>query len=450
MFTRSSVASSDPTMAVGIIDGENEIAGSFNGTFSGDGLDAVSGRFTARALSGTVLVADEEGREIARAPEIRLTVRGDSTVTLFRVVIGNRFHWERAEDQTFQGNLVLKLRENGTIVAISEIGLEDYLKSVISSEMNAAAPVEFLKAHSILSRSWLLAALKRKGDAKERAADAAKAIERDGEIVRWYEQEDHDLYDVCADDHCQRYQGITKIISAHVGQVIGETRGKVLVYGDEICDARYSKACGGLTEKFSTSWEGREVPYLTSVADSVVPHYSIRTEEEATRWILTEPEAYCNTKDKTILEKILPHFDRETENFFRWKVVYGREELEEILREKSGFDFGTLKEILPLQRGPSGRIYRLQIIGSGKSMIVGKELEIRRWLSRTHLYSSAFTVMAERNPSGEASSFIFRGAGWGHGVGLCQIGAAVMAAQGFKAEEILCHYFPGTEIARFY
>jgi SpoIID/LytB domain protein len=275
-------------------------------------------------------------------------------------------------------------------------------------------------------------------------------LEREGEVVRWYEQEDHDLYDVCADDHCQRYQGVTKIVSAHVGQVITETRGKVIVYGDEICDARYSKACGGLTEKFATAWKDREVPYLTTLADSAVPHYPIRAEEEAAHWILTEPEAYCNTKNRAILERILPRFDQETENFFRWKVVYGREELEEILREKSGFDFGTLKEILSLQRGPSGRIYRLQIIGSRKSMIVGKELEIRRWLSRTHLYSSAFIVTAEHSPSGEVSSFTLHGAGWGHGVGLCQIGAAVMATRGFKAEEILHHYFPDTEITRIY
>ena len=440
----------EPRMTVGIIDGQAEVTGSLNGLFSGNGVECAPGKFSARAASGAMVLADEEGREIARAPEIRLVAGKDSTLTLFGVLIGKRFHWERPEDQTFQGNLILRLREDATIAAINEIGLEDYLRSVISSEMNAAAPIEFLKTHSILSRSWLLAALKRKRDVQAKVAGAVTMVEEEGEIVRWYEQEDHDLYDVCSDDHCQRYQGITKIFSGQVEQVIGETRGKVIVYGGEICDARYSKACGGLTEEFSTAWEDREVPYLQCLADAPVQHDPIRTEEQASRWVLSEARAYCNTKDQAILEKVLPEFDRETENFFRWKTVYARQELEEILREKSGFDFGTLEELRPLQRGPSGRVYRLQIVGSRRTVIVGKELEIRRWLSRTHLYSSAFVVTAEHDPSGEVSSFTLHGAGWGHGVGLCQIGAAVMASQGFKAEEILRHYFPGTEIARVY
>ncbi len=440
----------EPKMDVGILDRQAEIRGCLNGLFSGNGIESVSGRFSAKAASEAVLLADEQGREIARAAEIRLVACKGSTFTLLHVIIGNRFHWERGEDQTFQGNLILKPRKDGTIVAINEIGLEEYLKSVISSEMNAAAPIEFLKAHSILSRSWLLAALKRKRDVNAGTERTATTIERQGEIVRWYEQEDHDLYDVCADDHCQRYQGITKILSGRVEQVIGETRGKVMVYGDEICDARYSKACGGLTEEFATAWEDRKVPYLRSFADGPVQHDPVRTEEQASRWVLSEARAYCNTKDKAILEKVLPDFDRETENFFRWKVVYSRLELEGILREKSGYDFGTLKELLPLQRGPSGRIYRLQIVGSKRTMIVGKELEIRRWLSRSHLYSSAFIVTAEHDQSGEVASFILHGAGWGHGVGFCQIGAAVMADQGFKAEEILQHYFPGMEVARAY
>ena len=441
---------SEPKMAVGIIDRQAEIAVCLNGLYSGEGFGPASGTFSAKAEPGKILLADAEGRQVARGTNIRLTATKGSTFTLFDVVIGSRFHWERTEEQVFQGNLILRLREDGTIAAINEIDLEDYLKSVISSEMSAAAPIEFLKAHSILSRSWLLAALKRKKDVKGRPTGAGRMAEGEGEIVRWYEQEDHDLYDVCADDHCQRYQGVTKIFSPHVEQVVGETRGTVLAYEGEICDARYSKACGGLTEEFPTAWEDRKVPYLTSIPDSSARHDPVRTEEEAAHWVLSEPVAYCNTKDKALLERILPTFDQETGNFFRWETAYSRKELEEIIREKSGFDFGTLKEIRPLQRGPSGRIYRLQIVGSKKNVIVGKELEIRRWLSKTHLYSSAFVVTVERDLSGEVSSFTFHGAGWGHGVGLCQIGAAVMAAQGFKAEEILRHYFPGTEIARIY
>ena len=268
-------------------------------------------------------------------------------------------------------------------------------------------------------------------------------------MIRWYDREDHDLFDVCADDHCQRYQGITKIVSKQAEEAVRETRGMVITYQDEICDARYSKACGGITEEFDTAWDDKRVPYLASISDASVPHRPIRTEEEASRWILSDPEAYCNTKDEGLLEKILPDFDRETKGFFRWTIEYSREELEEILREKSGFDFGTLQEIVPLRRGPSGRISRLKIVGSKRSMVVGKELEIRRWLSRSHLYSSAFVVTVNIIP-GEAERFIFHGAGWGHGVGLCQIGAAVMATRGFSAEEILRHYFRGVEIKKIY
>jgi SpoIID/LytB domain protein len=270
------------------------------------------------------------------------------------------------------------------------------------------------------------------------------------ELIRWYDREDHDVYDVCADDHCQRYQGITKIISAQAGDAILETRGMVITSGEKICDARYSKACGGLTENFETAWDDIHVAYLASISDSPVYHHPISNEEEAARWILSEPVAYCNTEDTRILEKILPDFDRETKDFFRWIVQYPREELEEILREKSGFDLGTLQAIVPLQRGPSGRISRLKLVGSRKSIIVGKELEIRRWLSRSHLYSSAFVVKAHHNVNGEVERFVFHGAGWGHGVGLCQIGAAVMASKGFSAKEILGHYFPGTELRRLY
>ena len=269
-------------------------------------------------------------------------------------------------------------------------------------------------------------------------------------MIRWYDREDHDLFDVCSDDHCQRYQGITKIVSKQAEEAVRETRGMVITYQNEICDARYSKACGGITEEFDTAWDDKRVSYLTSISDAPVSHQPISTEEEASAWILSEPEVYCNTKDESLLNKILPDFDRETKSFFRWRVEYSRQELEEILRKKSGFDFGTLQEIVTLSRGPSGRISRLKIVGSKKSMVVGKELQIRRWLSRSHLYSSAFVVAVKPYPNGEVERFIFKGAGWGHGVGLCQIGAAVMATKGFSAEEILRHYFRGVEMKKIY
>jgi len=426
------------------MDRQTEVNGRLDGDFRGDGFGPVSGRVSAKATAGMIVLFNQTNHEIARSPSIRLTAQEGSTFSLFNVTIGSRFHWERTEDQTFQGELILHLREDGAIYAINEIPLEDYLKSVISSEMSAEAPMEFLKAHAILSRSWLLAALDRKEKTKEVPIRTEKIIE--GEVMRWYDREDHDLFDVCSDDHCQRYQGITKIVSRQAEEAVGETLGMVITFQDEICDARYSKACGGITEEFETAWDDKRVPYLGSISDASVPYSPTRTEEEASTWILSEPDAYCNTKDEHLLGKILPDFDREIKSFFRWRVEYSRQELEEILREKSGFDFGTLQEIIPLKRGPSGRISRLKIVGSKKSMLVGKELEIRRWLSRSHLYSSAFVVKVKYHSAGEAKQFIFHGAGWGHGVGLCQIGAAVMATKGFSAEKILKHYFRGVKI----
>jgi SpoIID/LytB domain protein len=395
-------------------------------------------------MAGMIVLFDESRRVICRSPSIRLTILKDAVFTLCNVTIGNHFHWKRTEDQTFHGDLILQLRKDETIAALNEIPLEDYLKSVICSEMSASAPMEFLKVHAILSRSWLLAALDCKKKTKETSIPAWKTNEKEDEVIRWYDRTDHDLFDVCADDHCQRYQGITKIMSEQAKEAVRGTCGMVITYQNEICDARYSKACGGITEDFVTAWDDKRVSYLTSISDAPVPHQPIRTEEEASAWIFSDPDAYCHPKDEDLLKKILPDFDRETKSFFRWKIEYSRSELEEILREKSGFDFGTLKEIVPLSRGPSGRISRLKIVGTKRSIVVGKELEIRRWLSRSHLYSSAFLVTVE------AERITLYGAGWGHGVGLCQIGAAVMATQGFSAEEILKHYFRGVEIQKIY
>ena len=429
-------------ITVGIMDHQTEIAGRLDGDFRVNEFGTLSGRFSAKATGGMIILTDEAHGEICRSKLIKLTGHEDSLFTLSNVTIGRCFHWEKKEDQTHQGDLILNLRKNGTIAVINEIHVEDYLTSVISSEMNATAPIEFLKAHAILSRSWLLAGLDRKKRKKETTVRAEKTSK--DEVIRWYGRQDHDLFDVCADDHCQRYQGITKILSEQARKAVRETHGMVITYRDEICDARYSKACGGLTEEFATVWSDKQVSYLVSTSDASTSHHLIKTEEEARRWILSEPEAYCNTEDEALLQKILLYSDRETKGFFRWRVEYSREELEEIIRKKSGFDVGTLNEIIPLQRGPSGRISRLRIVGSKRSIVVGKELEIRRWFSRSHLYSSAFIVTVE------TGRLIFHGAGWGHGVGLCQIGAAVMATKGFSAQEILKHYFREVEIKKMY
>ncbi len=432
------------------MDRQHNVRGFFNGSFYIGKLTPLTGGFFVTATPGTVILFDDRDNEINRAPEVRLSQNGDSTFTLYDVTIGKHFHWERKENQTFRGDIVLKARDDGTIAVINSINVESYLTSVISSEMKDAAPAEFLKAHSIISRSWLLRSLDRKNKKTGTEENRPHSGSSNKEIIRWYEQEDHDIYDVCADDHCQRYQGITKIVSGRAGQAVSDTCGYVITYRNEICDARYYKACGGITEDFSTAWDDKEIPYLKGISDAQTRHGHIKTEDDARNWIFSEPEAYCNTKDRRLLEMILPDFDLETPDFFRWKTEYQRDQLEKILREKSGIDFGTLKEIRPLQRGPSGRIVRLKISGSKHSAVVGKELEIRRWLSMSHLYSSAFIVETLCDSSGEVDKFVFHGAGWGHGVGLCQIGAAVMANTGFTAEEILKHYFTGTEIHKVY
>lgn len=363
--------------------------------------------------------------------------------TLNNVVIGKQFHWQQQEAQSFKGVLRLEVKD-GNIQVINDIGVEAYLYSVISSEMSATAPAELLKAHAIISRSWLLKPI------FDKEAESAAVRERStpDEIVRWYERDTHTDFDVCADDHCQRYQGIRRASTPQVQQAIEATRGVVLAYGNHICDARFSKACGGVTELFENCWAETPYPYLQRVVDAAgadpasVPDLTV--EENADRWIRQTPTAWCDSADEAVLQSILNSYDRQTTHFYRWKVDYTTAGLSELVRRKSGIDFGTILRLEPLARGTSGRIYRLRVVGTKRTMVVGKELEIRRWLSESHLYSSAFVV--DSTPSG----FTLTGAGWGHGVGLCQIGAAVMAANGHRYPDILAHYFPSSHLATMY
>ena len=442
--------SQEPLLSVGIYEHEAETRGVLNGQFALPDKTALSGEFSIRPDHGSLALIGNGGRELARGPEIRLMPEGKATFTLRGVTIGINFHWERKEDQTFEGGLRLLPNPDGTITAINDAGVEQYLKSVISSEMSAQAPLELLRAHAITSRSWLVAMLERQKQLKHVGVPARRGRETETEIVRWYDREDHKLYDVCADDHCQRYQGITKIISPAAEQAVRDTRGVFLVSGGEICDARYSKSCGGRSEVFASAWEDRTVPYLSSVSDAAVEHPLIGSEGAAERWAHSSPEAYCNTTDGRILRQVLPSFDQETTDFYRWTVTYTQEELAALLQKRSGIDFGQVRLLEPLQRGPSGRIVRLRIVGSRRTIVVGKELEIRRWLSTSHLYSSAFVVRAEGGAHGIPAKFTLQGAGWGHGVGFCQIGAAVMAAKGFRAENIVQHYFRGAELKKLY
>ncbi|MCL4706465.1 SpoIID/LytB domain-containing protein [bacterium] len=441
---------SEPQIKVGIITRYRELRGHFNGEFRINGDLTTAGKWQARVENNDIVLTNQNDSELLRVQEIYCCPLPSSTFTLDDVIIGVEFHWERKEAQTFQGDFRLVLDKDGMLTAINEISVEDYLASVISSEMSATAPMELLKAHAITSRSWLVAMLEREKKEQQRGRRSQRTLEKAGELIRWYDREDHELFDVCADDHCQRYQGVTKIISAAAAEAVRATRGVFLVYDNQICDARFSKACGGLSENFENAWEETPIPYLSCISDAVQEHAPLRTEAEAERWILSQPEAFCNTNDGKILQQVLPSFDQETTDFFRWTVTYNREELEEILRTKSGMEFGSLQALMPMRRGPSGRIIKLKIAGTKKTLIAGKELEIRRWLSKSHLYSSAFVVRTKGETGGLPAQFTLHGAGWGHGVGFCQIGAAIMATKGYNAEEIVRHYFRGAELETLY
>jgi stage II sporulation protein D len=437
----------EPTLAVGVVDGYDEISGELGEGFSLEGRPIPAGPFRARTRNSEILLQLSSGEEVRCPSPAVFRSLHEGQFHLLDVTIGVNFHWERKEEQTFQGGLRIVARPGGKLCAINDIPLEAYLTSVISSEMSATAPAALLEAHAITSRSWLVAMLERSQHPKPLPPLPPPHPD---EIHKWYTREDHDIFDVCADDHCQRYQGISKIISKGAQSAIERTRGQFLVHAGEVCDARFYKACGGLTEEFQNTWEAVELPYLKSVSDAPTRYQEVSEEKDAEKWIMSSPKAYCNTTDGAILKQVLPSFDQETTDFFRWEVMYRREELEAIIRKKSGFDPGDLLDIIPLERGPSGRLIRCKIVGSKATRIVGKELEIRRWLSPSHLYSSAFVVRVERGSDGVPISFTFHGAGWGHGVGLCQIGAAVMAVKGFSGSEIVRHYFPGAQLEKLY
>lgn len=364
---------------------------------------------------------------------------------LYDVTIGINFHWERKEDQRFSGALKF-IVENEKITAINVLPVENYLTSVISSEMSATAPLELLKAHAVISRSWLLAQIEKNKEINSQKGEYSACTCTDTELIRWYDREDHVNFDVCADDHCQRYQGITRASTEIVRKAIEDTSGQVLMFDGRICDARFSKCCGGAFEEFQSCWEDAKYPYLAKQRDSKaeIQLPDLRDEKEADKWIRTAPSAFCNTKDKHILSQVLNNYDQETVDFYRWKVSYTQEELSALIKQRSGIDYGVVTDLIPIERGTSGRLVKLKIVGTKRTMIIGKELEIRRTLSTSHLYSSAFVV------DKEGDTFILTGAGWGHGVGFCQIGAAVMGEQGYLYNDILLHYYIGANIEKLY
>lgn len=420
----------EPSIKVGIISAR-EIRFKLNGEYTFNGQTQAQEQHTVSATPTAMEWNGSLHHDILLLPK---NANQETTFSLFDVTIGVDFHWERQETQTFRGALRL-VCDGGKVCAINILPLEEYLKSVVSSEMSPKASLNFLKAHAVISRSWLLAQIRRKESGTIPSANTASPTysprrEHDMKsILKWYDHEDHRLFDVCADDHCQRYQGITKISNPTADEAVRQTRGEVLTYAGEICDARFSKCCGGIMEEYASCWDDTQKPYLVAKPDIISDERTAGMEE-----------AFCNTSDPAVLSQVLNDFDQETTDFYRWTVDYSSQQIDTLIKEKSGVDFGHIIALRPILRGPSGRIVLLEIQGTKTTMTVGKELEIRKWLSPSHLYSSAFEV--EKLPNG----FRLNGKGWGHGVGLCQIGAAVMGARGYNYLEILQHYYPGAKI----
>ena len=438
----------EPNVSVGIVSGE-KISFALNKPYTAKG-ESIVGEQTVEFCEGGIMWNGNQYRELTFHPS-----SPDCSFSLHDVTIGVNFHWERKETQTFLGTLRLVV-EADKICAINDLPVEKYLESVISSEMSATSSLELLKAHSVISRSWLLAQIEKRRKLKEGSNNFFSFIKKDDELIRWYDREDHTIFDVCADDHCQRYQGITKETSPNVAVAIGATRGEVLMSEGDICDARFSKSCGGVSEEYQYCWENIKMPYLLAVRDTAkgvkdedtIPDLTV--EAEADKWIRTAPDAFCNTHDKTILSQVLNDFDQETTDFYRWRVEYTQQELHDLITEKMKMDLGDILDLVPVERGKSGRLCKLKIVGSKRSFTIGKELEIRRVLSTSHLYSSAFVTDKADVVDGVPQKFTLIGAGWGHGVGLCQIGAAVMGAQGYKYDQILLHYYRTADLKKLY
>ena len=436
-----------PDVTVGIVSAQ-KIHFSLNKPYLAKG-EKVLGEQVVEFSEGGVLWNGNQYSQLTFHPQ-----SADASFSLSDVTIGVNFHWERKETQTFLGTLRFVV-ESDKIVAINELPVEKYLESVISSEMSATSSLELLKAHAVISRSWLLAQMKKRREVAESGNNFFSFTKKEDTLIRWYDREDHTLFDVCADDHCQRYQGITKETSPHVAEAIRQTKGQILMDGDEICDARFSKCCGGITEEFQYCWEDTPKTYLTAVRDIAlgVEHTlpNLTNEEEAEKWIRFNPPAFCNTQDKEILSEVLNDYDQETVNFYRWKETLSQEKLQQLIADKLKMDLGAILDMKAVERGKSGRISKLQIIGTEKIFTIGKELEIRRTLSDSHLLSSAFVVdKYDKDEQGVPQRFELIGAGWGHGVGLCQIGAAVMGEQGYHYDAILLHYYQGAEIKKLY
>lgn len=364
-----------------------------------------------------------DGQKLGSTVRIVLDTNNTSShITVSNIMIGIQFHWQKHEDLDYRGIIEVGFNNQGKLVVINEIDLENYLVSVNSSEMTSDCPIGLLESQTVVARNTVLATMGK----------------------HHYNTNFH----LCSDDHCQCYHG-KKREQQVSRQAVENTWGRILLHGDEICDARYSKICGGIMEDYRYVWENRDIPYMVSGIDSDEEiNYPANTEETAKELIDTSLPAYCNTDLHKLPENLANLYS--TQNLFRWEVTYPREELESLISEKTGKDIGELQDIIPLERGDSGRLIYINLVGSDKTLKIGKELEIRRVLSKSHLYSSCFYVRKEMGTDGKVSRFILKGAGWGHGVGLCQVGATVMASKKIPYQKILEHYYKNTNLVSLY
>ncbi|MBX3278755.1 MAG: SpoIID/LytB domain-containing protein [Acidobacteria bacterium] len=442
----------EPQLSIGILEEAESLECEISGDFAlADGRSIPSGCYRIVPYADGLTLM---GEQMPIASDIAFDLMpqdASGSFTLSNVVIGKGFHWERREQQSFSGALHIRRSPTGRLTIINRVGLERYLESVISSEMSDQAAPEFLKAHAVISRSWVLAQLPHW---RENRPEPPAVLPGSDEIVRWYDRENHDEFDVCADDHCQRYQGTAKAATKNARSAVEATYGMVLTFGGRLCDARFSKSCGGITERFSSAWANVEAPYLDVRYDgeALPPGFELplRSEAASEQWILGRPPSFCAPPGAEVLSRILPGYDRETQDYYRWTARITQAELCALIVRKLGLDLGRVHSIEAVERGGSGRIVRLRLRGERRTVIIGKELEIRRALSVSHLYSSAFVIEREPASASIPDAFILRGAGWGHGVGLCQIGAAVMAEKGYDYRRILAWYFVGAVPERIY
>jgi len=437
----------EPLVSVGLVERVESVTIILKGSFRDeDGREVPPGVYRVNKKGGRLVLT---GPMSLDAERIKLApVDIDKDWFSLEATIGIEFHWQQREMQTFCGDLRIVPEGDDRVSVINDVPLEKYLTSVVCSEMSATSPSALVKAHSIISRSWLLAQI-----ASRTVSEIGGPVEQTkaGELIRWYDRQAHTHFDVCADDHCQRYQGTGRIVSKSVYESARETRGQVLMYRGATCDTRYSKCCGGVTEDFRTAWADTEIPYLIPVYDGPgdLPLPPLNDETAFRKFLFEKPDVYCNCTDEDVLNQVLVSYDRETRNFFRWQVRLTAVEAGELIKEKLGVDVGRVVSMEPVERGLSGRLVRLRITGDKAQMVIGKELEIRRALSPSHLYSSAFAVDIA-GPEKRPEVFVLSGSGWGHGVGLCQIGAAAMAWNGSGYDSILGHYYPGTTIEKIY